>query len=257
MIKAVFFDIDGTIYSHTTGDMPQSTKIAIKKLKEKGIQCVIATGRNLPDMKGIPVNDIEFDGYITMNGQLCLDKNKDIIYSNPIDKEDEQFILELFKKKQLPVVLVDKDDMYINYIDDTVTYVKNDVSTPVPIVMEYQEKYIYLASIFTFNNVDKWFEEHMKTCKVFRWHPGSIDIYSRNSDKVEGIKRYLALNNLTREEIMVFGDGENDVEMIAYAGIGIAMGNAHEDAKKACDYVTDHIDENGVYKALKYYKIID
>jgi hypothetical protein len=52
------------------------------------------------------------------------------------------------------------------------------------------------------------------------------------------------------------GDGDNDIEMIQTSGIGIAMGNATERLKEVSDYITDNVDEDGVYKALQYFKVI-
>ena len=55
---------------------------------------------------------------------------------------------------------------------------------------------------------------------------------------------------------MAFGDAENDVEMLEYAAIGVAMGNGKEAAKTAADYVTASVEEDGIEKALKYYDLI-
>ena len=60
MIKAVFFDIDGTTVSHSLRDVPKSTRLAIHKLKEKGIQCIIATGRHITEIKELPIKDIKY-----------------------------------------------------------------------------------------------------------------------------------------------------------------------------------------------------
>ena len=59
-----------------------------------------------------------------------------------------------------------------------------------------------------------------------------------------------------REEIIAFGDGGNDVDMLEYAGIGVAMGNAGEDVKAAADYVTTAIDDDGIFNALKHFNVI-
>ena len=72
-----------------------------------------------------------------------------------------------------------------------------------------------------------------------------------------GIKRYLELTGIRREEIIAFGDAENDLDMIQYAGIGVAMGNAKEAVKEVADYVTDDIDDDGIEKALKHLGLID
>ena len=84
MIKAIFFDIDGTLLSHQSQSVPASTKKALKILKEKGIYTFIATGRHISEIKDLPLDDLEFEGYITLNGQYCYNKNK-VIYDLPID----------------------------------------------------------------------------------------------------------------------------------------------------------------------------
>ena len=61
----------------------------------------------------------------------------------------------------------------------------------------------------------------------------------------------------TKEEIMAFGDAENDIDMLEYAGIGIAMGNGDDGVKAVADFVTRDIDEDGIAYALKHFGLID
>ena len=89
MIKAVFFDVDGTLVSHTSGTVPDSTRAALDLLSEMGIQRVVATGRSLMELAFLPVKDIVFDAYVLMNGQLCLDAQRKIIAENPISGADK------------------------------------------------------------------------------------------------------------------------------------------------------------------------
>src|SRR5699024_9878723 len=90
MIKAIFFDIDGTLVSFKTHQVPDSTIEALKQLKKKGIKIFIATGRGKDGLKVL--DEIEFDGYITLNGQYCYDKDR-IIYQNTIDPHDLQNLI--------------------------------------------------------------------------------------------------------------------------------------------------------------------
>lgn len=83
MVQAVFFDVDGTLLSHTQHLVPASTRRALDRLRKQGINRVLATGRHMLELDMLPVKDIDFDGYITLNGQLCLDAQKNIIFSNP------------------------------------------------------------------------------------------------------------------------------------------------------------------------------
>ena len=71
-----------------------------------------------------------------------------------------------------------------------------------------------------------------------------------------GIDKYIAGLGLTREEIMAIGDGENDMDMLKCAGIGVAMGNAKDHVKAVADYVTVDVDDDGVMKALKHFGVI-
>jgi hydroxymethylpyrimidine pyrophosphatase-like HAD family hydrolase len=63
--------------------------------------------------------------------------------------------------------------------------------------------------------------------------------------------------HISTDEIMAFGDAANDISMLEYANIGIAMGNASDEVKKHADFVTTDIDDDGIYNALKYFQIID
>ena len=83
-----------------------------------------------------------------------------------------------------------------------------------------------------------------------------MDIISGNGDKTWGIRQYIELKGISREEIIAFGDGENDIGMLKYAGIGVALGNAGDEVKVGADYVTADIDDDGVWKALKHYHVI-
>ena len=70
MVKAIFFDIDGTLVSFKTHKIPASTQEALKALRDKSIKIFIATGR--PQCLINNLGDLEFDGYITVNGSYCL-----------------------------------------------------------------------------------------------------------------------------------------------------------------------------------------
>ena len=74
---------------------------------------------------------------------------------------------------------------------------------------------------------------------------------------MSGIQKVLEHYGIRREEIIAFGDGENDMDMLQFAGIGVAMGNAGPEVKEAADYVTEHIDEDGLEKALRHYGLLE
>ena len=147
MIKAIFFDIDGTILSHRIKDVPISTRQALCQLSDIHVDRVIATGRHSTEIDRLPVNDIKFDAYITLNGQLCYDLKGNVFYENPIKETGE--ILKFFHSSTVPVMLVEKDRMYINFINNDVVQAHEAISTPLPTIMEYTGNTIYQAIFYT------------------------------------------------------------------------------------------------------------
>ena len=75
-------------------------------------------------------------------------------------------------------------------------------------------------------------------------------------NKAIGIQKLLEYLNISKDEVIAFGDGHNDAEMLEYVGLGIAMGNALDKVKKASNYITTRIDDDGIYNALKHFNII-
>ena len=105
-IRAVFFDVDGTLLSHKLNDVPQETRVALRRLREKGIKTVIATGRHMQEYSKLPVSEIEFDGYLTLNGQLLLDGNRKVYAGTAIDKGEMEVLEQIFRAKRIPFVLI-------------------------------------------------------------------------------------------------------------------------------------------------------
>jgi Cof subfamily protein (haloacid dehalogenase superfamily) len=152
--------------------------------------------------------------------------------------------------------IVEKDELYINFVNEKVEQVLGAVTTPIPPVKEYQGGEIFQFIIYCHPEEGKEWIKNTKKCKIHYWHQEGADILHIDSGKAASIQYMLGVYGFNREEIMVFGDGENDIDMISYAGIGVAMGNALEPVKKYADYVTDHIDEDGVMNALKYFSVL-
>ena len=96
----------------------------------------------------------------------------------------------------------------------------------------------------------------MPGCTYTRWHPMGIDVIPRDGGKDVGVRAAMERYGLSPEEVMAFGDGENDMTMLALAGTGVAMGNGDEAVKAMADYVTDTVDNGGVSKALRHFGLL-
>ncbi|MCI9478509.1 MAG: Cof-type HAD-IIB family hydrolase [Lachnospiraceae bacterium] len=254
-IKAAFFDIDGTLLSHKTHAVPEDTLESLARLRSRGIKLFTSTGRHILELDGLPVRDIEFDGYVLLNGQLCLDEKRNILSGEAIDRTDIENILPIFEEKQLPLGFVELDRLYMNVVNERVRWIHQEISTKVPDIDVYRGAPVYLINAFVDRKEAEGLLEQLPHCKMTWWNALGSDYISKSGGKVVGIQKMLEHHGIEREEIIAFGDGENDIEMLKYAGIGVAMGNGEECAKQSADYITDDIDAGGILHALQHYGI--
>ena len=256
-IKAAFFDIDGTLISHKHGNIPEDTRMALARLREKGVQIFTSTGRHILEFAQLPINDIAFDGYVLLNGQLCLDHRKEVLSGSPIEEQDILRILPLFEKRELPIAFVEKDRIYINYIDEKVEHAQKAISSELPDLGQYHPgERVYLVNVFSDREEAYKVLEEMPHCKLTWWTEYGTDIIAKSGGKGMGIKQMLEFHGIRPEEIIAFGDGENDTEMLEFAGIGVAMGNSEDYVKERADYVTDDVDAGGILHALQHFGIL-
>ena len=258
MIKACFFDVDGTLVSHAQGKVPESTREGLEQLRKKGIKVFLSTGRHICELHKLPLEGLIFDGYVTLNGQLCANGDKEVIYREPLKEEDKKALLEIFEGREEALMLVEENRLYVNFINDTVVQAQKEITTPLPLVASYDGAPLYMAIAFIREEEEKRFEPLIPSgCRITRWSSGGMDIISKSGGKVAGMVKILEYYGIDKEEIMAFGDGENDMEMLQYAKIGVAMGNASPQVQAVADHVTGHIDENGLVQALRHYGLID
>lgn len=260
MIKSVFFDIDGTLISFKTHTMLESTKKTLNLLREKGIKLFIATGRSpfaLPAIKHIL--DFEFDGYVMLNGQYCIVDNR-VIHDKALPKEAFKYILPYIEEKKIACEFVEIDYTYLNFINDRVLELRkflgatvSDFDTRNPARAE--EKKTYQLCAYIKEDEEKEFFANMPECRGVRWNPLFVDVIPKDGGKGTGIAKLLDYLGLSKDEAMAFGDGGNDIEMLEFVKYGIAMGNAGENVKKSASYVTEDVDNDGIYSAFVHYKI--
>lgn len=256
MIKAAFFDIDGTLLSHRTKRVPESARRAIDQLRAQGIRCIVATGRHISQFDDLPVDDLPFDGYLMLNGQICLDKDRKILYGTPLEGKAKEWVLSMFHEKDQAILLVEDEELYLNFVNDRVRYVQDCISSPVAPVKPYSGKDLYMGIAYIKPEEEYLLENLRADCVITRWNREAVDIIAKGGGKDQAIRRYLEEAGIAREETIAFGDGLNDIHMLQFAGIGVAMGNAEEEVKQIADYVTADIDEDGIEKALKHFKLI-
>lgn len=255
-IKAVFFDIDGTLVSFKTHAMPESTHRALHMLRRKGIKLFISSGRPLSAIDNLEGE--EFDGFVTVNGSLCW-MNGEIVHRAPVPVSDVTSWIEYERKNRTDCFMITSKGITMNRLTDaTQAFLDMLKFPPTPILSldRIDRNDIYqMVCLFT-QDMDPHIQSLLPGCSFKRWHPSFADIVRAGSDKSSGMQAILDLTGLKREECMAFGDGGNDLEMLRFAGLSVAMGGSDDEVLAASDYVTASVDEDGIMKALQHFSII-
>jgi len=257
MIKIAFLDFDETLYSHTKNCIPESAAYAVNKMRENGIKVFLCSGRAYCEMANFDLTSITIDGMIGNNGQSAYDADGNIIFSHPISGRLKQIILDKFNEKKVPIFLNTDDKLFLNYVDDIVVKTQIDINSPIPQVKEYEDENIYMCSAFYTNKKD-WDELFAlkDIANITYWHDGAVDIVPNTASKAKGIEEILNIYGIDKSETICFGDSENDIEMFKYCNISVAVGNASKEVKDAANYISDDIDQDGIYNACKYFNLI-
>lgn len=258
MIKAIFFDIDGTLVPMFKKEIPESTLYALDLARKKGIRLFVATGR-AKIMTGFIRKCYDFDGYLTVNGQYCFDRNEKLLHYTTIRKDNIERLLPYIVRKNIPVVFVEKDYAFMNAQDDyfrSIQRANNIKPLPVKDPIRALHNDILQLNAYIPESADNELMNQLPNCRSVRWTDRFADIIPEDGGKNKGIDAIIDYYGNRIEETMAFGDGNNDIDMIRHAGIGVAMGNASLKVKENADYITDAVDEDGIYNALKYFNVI-
>lgn len=255
-IKALFFDIDGTLISFNTHRVPESAAQAIKACQAKGIKAFLCTGRPLllvPDFQRPELGRLQFDGIVAQNGGYCASRDGQPFFTSYLDPRDVQRMITYLQThpQEVPVSMMSSQGIYINYVNDTVRQLAEQIKVPVPLVKpldQWDGKEVVQINIYGPDSVVAPMMQHVLThCDVSRWHPMFVDINVKGCSKASGIDRMLAHYGLPLDKTMAFGDGGNDIPMLTHVPYSVAMGNATDPAVfSAARLRTKAVEEDGV-----------
>lgn len=261
MIKALFFDIDGTLVSFNTHEIPSSTIEAITAAKAKGIKIFIATGRPKAIINNLtPLQNLNLiDGYITMNGGYCF-VGDEVIYKKSIPAEDVRTLACFSDEKNFPCIFVTEHKVTVCNSNELVNQIFHDFLhvdvLPVKPTAEVIDEEVFQMTPFITTDEEKEILHCLPHCESGRWFPAFTDVVSKGISKQKGIDEIIRHFGIRLEDTMALGDGGNDIPMLRHAAIGVAMGNATQEVQEVANYVTASVDEDGIWKALKHFEII-
>lgn len=257
-IKAVFFDIDGTLFLHDQQYIAPSSLDAIREMHANGIKLVVCTGRNRAEYNILPeaIRDLPFDACITAAGG-CVDMKERVVQARTFSLPDVLKIIDVAMEHKVELYFM--DDQKTGLIQKPSALVKEAIMAyhgDVPPVCEIRPFSVHHFIAFCTPEQDELLRNELHQIEYHRSSERTVDLYPLGTNKQAGIEVVLREWNLDRSQIMAFGDSFNDVEMLRYAGVGVAMGNGSTLAKEAADYICEPIEQDGIYLTCKQFGLI-
>lgn len=252
--KALFFDIDGTLFDgQSKSVLPSTIKLLELLSQNKEYDLYLSTGRSLETLGSMKNYLHYFDGLNLSNGQEIIIGNE-YVYEGYIDKEEIKRLLVKSVEKNTPLGLITKEEIVINFTTDEgtkyfTTYIKPDVKILNDEPFDLERR-VYQVWLFANNELVEEYQKEFPNLDIIKWGSYGADVIPINASKANGIKIIQKLKDYPKENMYAFGDGDNDVKMFKVVGTSVAMGQGSEKAKAAASFITDKIDEDGLYKAI-------
>ena len=258
MIKAIFFDVDGTLYYNQQNHVLPSTMAALRKLKEKGYLLFLNTNRTYDEVLPLGSDVLNLlDGMVLLGGSWLKGKDKDIEVP-VLDPKESQKAIDYLEEHHLLYRWVHSGGHgYLNCNDDHLVGMFENAYTMHPDIKAYEGE--PLAAILWYT-LDDEVRDDMRNIltsadHIVMGYPNEIIL--KGSSKSRGMQRMAESFGLKLDECAAFGDGLNDADMLKEAKIGVAMGNGKDNCKAAADYVTERIENDGLYNACLHYGWIE
>lgn len=256
--KLLVMDIDGTL-TNSQKKVTEKTKSSILKIQQQGITVAIASGRPTPGIKAI-ADELELSRYggfvLSYNGAKIINcQSNESVYNSVLPQEFLPEIYDFAVEHSLGIITYENSGIVsgngvnkyvelearitglpIKEVDNFAQYVDFDVNKCL-----LSADGDYLATV---EPVMK--EKFGDRLNIFRSEPFFLEVMPQGIDKANSLKHLLQHLNLTKDEMICCGDGFNDLSMIQYAGLGVAMENAQQCVKDAADFITLSNDDDGV-----------
>lgn len=253
--KLIALDLDGTLLN-SQQIVDDDTEKIIKKCINMGLKVVLSTGRlKLSASKIAEKLDIKNE-IITLNGAVIANlKDKKVTYLNYLKSDKYKRLIPKLSMLNIPYLIYDSDTYYSDKRWEIMDLIENVEKHKCNIVNDlcYIEKPVKAVILHDKNYDSKRLKEFLgdKGLKVVKTSEYSHEVLDEGVSKKNGLEYICKLYGIDRSEVMAVGDSENDIEMLQFAGLSVAMGNAFDHIKEIAHDVTDTNDNKGVFKAIQ------
>ncbi|WP_440895051.1 Cof-type HAD-IIB family hydrolase [Amphibacillus sp. Q70] len=266
--KMIVLDLDDTLLRDDL-TISTRTKQALMKAQEMGIKVVLASGRPTFAMnesaKELALD--QFESYlIAFNGaKIIACRTGKELYSSSLTLDDIQSLYKLSKQENVYIhtymgdeIITDKKNPYTE-IESEIT------SLPIKVVKDFIDavtippvKVLMLEEPETLKQVEAKIKPQLNhKFSIMRSKPYFLEFIEKGVTKGASLRQIIERTNIKREDVIAIGDSYNDQEMIEFAGLGVAMGNAPDDIKEIADIVTDTNMNDGIAKIVDQYILND
>lgn len=266
LYKLIALDLDGTLIGKDGNISPQ-TKKNIEAVKQRGVKIILVSGRE-PYSVSLYAKELGLDDLIiALNGAIVTNRevNK-ILFRIDIDAEITKDVIRKCREKNIFNILFIGNELFAERDDKHLELFTEYSHAPVKVVRKLSKFYNgqSVGKILSISDYDTLtsLKNNLKKLYVKKINldfskPFFLEIYSYKTSKGIMLKKVADYYGIDRKEIIVIGDGENDISMIKYAGMGVAMGNALECVKKNANFVTFSNSDDGVSYAIEKFLLKD
>lgn len=261
-MSALFFDIDGTILSEITHEIPESALVALRKAQENGHKTFINTGRTICSIPPV-IKRIPFDGFLCGCGTHLVYEEQ-VVFHHSIPYERGRRIIKSMKDCEVEGFLEGTEDIYYSNRISRLESVESSRRYMAGLGLgreqsmedtgyDFDKILIYIDKIA---DEERFFKETEDVFKHIDRLGGVYECVQKEYSKATAIAYIKKELDLQDDEIYAFGDSSNDFDMIKAAGHGVIMGHHDPVLEPYAEYITDTVENDGLYKAMEHYGLI-
>lgn len=260
--KVLALDIDGTL-TNSKKEITPAVLNAVRRLQNANIPVLLVSGRPEKGIEHVAkeLGFYEYGGYVFAynGGKIVNKKTGEVVFNQTLPKDMVQPVCEYVKDKDVAILTYQGDDIITEKPDDI--YVQKEVMIThmnIRKVDDFASEMTFPINKFLITGepsyletlVEEMAEKFSPRLNIFRSEPFFIEVVTQGIDKALSLSKLMEMFGLSKENLVACGDGHNDVTMIDYAGMGVAMENACDEVKRVSNFITKSNDEDGVAYAI-------
>lgn len=254
-------DMDGTLLDGK-GEIAEETVREIRRIVEAGVLFVVTTGRAIQGVEKYPALWGLKGPVVAYNGAMVVDAGtREILFERGLRRDDAAKIIELGRRRGTTMCIWSRHQLYGNRLDARIHEYKR-LSGVEPLPVEDWEELLDrgIAKILWVDDEEairraqaELVPGMFKETTACTSKPVFLEFFNSRASKAAALEFIGKLRGIRREEMMAIGDGANDLDMIRYAGMGVAMENAEEEVKRSAGFITSSNEEDGVGRAIRQF----